>query len=93
VSENYYEQEIKYQEQIEILKNSESLKESILIEDRGEHLILKITDSSIVKDMNGIIHFYRASDAGEDFTLEFNPGSDGIQEISSEKTDMLLQIY
>ena len=83
VSENYYEQEIKYQDQIDILTNSVSLDKNVSVESEGSDVILRISNAGYVKDMKGYIYFYRSSDAGRDFKIDFRPDADGVQKISS----------
>ncbi|MBK8552055.1 MAG: FixH family protein [Ignavibacteria bacterium] len=87
VSENYYEQEIKYQDQIDILKDSFFLDEKISITTDIDFIILKIPDMKDLQNLKGEIHFYRTSDAKKDFKINFNPDSEGIQKVSAAELD------
>jgi hypothetical protein len=84
VSENYYEQEIKYQDQIDVLKRSAELDKSISLSFTGNAVILK-TDYS--KKLEGEIHFYRTSNAARDFVIPFNADSPGEQNIPASNLE------
>ncbi|HMS65719.1 MAG TPA: FixH family protein [Ignavibacteria bacterium] len=83
VSENYYEQEIRYQSQIDILKASAELNKKINIVQEGEFIILTIFDTSKQEKYEGEIRFYRSSDAGKDFKIPFSADINGIQKIEA----------
>lgn len=89
VSENYYEQEIKYQDQIDLLNKSSHLNESILFTQEGNDIILDVSGLTGSDDnkYEGGIFFYRGSDAKKDFDIKFNPDINGIQKIPAEKLD------
>lgn len=84
VSENYYEQEIKYQDQIDVLKRSSELDKSISLSFSGNAVILK-TDYS--KKLEGEIHFYRTSNAAKDFVIPFNADGPGEQNIPASNLE------
>jgi hypothetical protein len=69
VTPNYYEKEIKYQEEISKINNTNNLKDSVKI-DIGESLMLvrfpAVSEKSIIK---GEIIFYRPSDSKKDFKV------------------------
>jgi hypothetical protein len=83
VSENYYEQEIKYQDQIDKLESSVELDRRITIDQTGEFIILKISEFSPENKYSGDVNFYRSSDAKKDFKIPFSPDNNGIQKIES----------
>ena len=74
VSENYYEQEIKYQEKID--QRSQAIADEIRPQFSidGKQLLLSIPleNDSIEKKISGQINFFRPSDASKDFTIDFN---------------------
>jgi len=82
VTTNYYEKELKYQEQIDKINNTNSLKESIKIEYNGN--VILITYPAVQKDISGEISFYKPSDAKSDFKVKVEPGSDLKQMIGKE---------
>lgn len=81
VSDNYYEQEIKYQDQIDILENSRQLDENINVSLNDNVVRLMITDKEMFKNVKGEIYFYRTSNAKKDFKVEFDPDDSGMQNI------------
>lgn len=82
VTSNYYEKELKYQEQIDKINNTNSLKEKIMIEYNGS--VILITYPSVQKSITGEISFYKPSDAKSDFRIKVEPGSDMKQIIQKE---------
>lgn len=83
VSDNYYEQEIKYQDQIDILNNSKLIDENINLYLKDNEILLMLTDKEMFRDIKGEIYFYRTSNAKKDFKVEFSPDDSGIQTISA----------
>lgn len=87
VADNYYEQELKYQNQIDILKNSEKLGQSIQI-DKGENeIIIRSSEPLETAKLNGEISFYRTSNAAKDFKVKLELDPDGTQKIYSRNLD------
>lgn len=84
VSENYYEQEIKYQDRINAMKNSFSLADEIVMNVNNENAILINSGNNLPNGIKGEIHFYRTSNARRDFTIDFKPGENGIQTVPSD---------
>ncbi|MCH7409219.1 FixH family protein [Belliella sp. DSM 111904] len=73
VTQQYYEEEIKYQEQIDKISNAKSLEYKVLdYNAKLKALSLNVPESAI-----GTIHFFRPSDARLDSKLNF-------QEIKTE---------
>ncbi|HEX2787623.1 MAG TPA: FixH family protein [Ignavibacteria bacterium] len=72
VTDNYYEKELKYQEQIDKKKRTQSLKESIMITKINSDLHISFPSDAIPK--SGEVTFYRPSDDSEDkiFLLKEN---------------------
>ena len=56
VTTNYYEKELKYQDQIDKINNTNSLKENIKIEYNGN--VILITYPAVQKDISGEISLY-----------------------------------
>lgn len=82
VSDNYYELEIKYQEQINAMKNSVSLADEIDVTLNNQNLILIKTGNNSLKEMKGEIYFYRTSNAKRDFKIDYKPDENGVQSVS-----------
>ena len=83
VSNNYYEKELKYQEQINKINNTKTLKQGIKIESNGSAVIITYPGES--NKVTGEISFYKPSDAKNDFKMNIESGSDLKQVISTEK--------
>lgn len=80
VSENYYEQEIKYQDQIDILKNSKELEKNINLTNVNNFVIV---NSINTESLQGELYFYRTSNAAKDFKVDFKPDNSGVQSIQT----------
>jgi len=68
VTENYYQDELKFQKHLEKRTNVYSLEESLeLIVDRtNKRAVLVFPKSQFSQEMSGTIHFFRPSDASMD---------------------------
>lgn len=83
VSENYYEKSLKYDEQINKINNTNSLKDGIKIEYNGNQIIINYPADK--NNITGEISFYKPSDAKDDFKANVEQGSDMRQVINTEK--------
>lgn len=83
VSEKYYEKEIKYQQQIDMEKNSASLPEKLVI--RNEKDLLSVDYPSFNGIRSGTITFFRPDDSREDFTIAVKDASVRSQSIDTKK--------
>ncbi|WP_113925205.1 FixH family protein [Cognataquiflexum aquatile] len=68
VTQNYYEEEIKYQDQIEKMINANSLDYKVLIYDNQ----LKKVDLRLPVGSKGTMHLFRPSDARLDQKIDFD---------------------
>lgn len=84
VTDDYYEKEIKYEEQIEKLRNTEALSEKPLIIISGNNIEITFPSDFNPFDIAGDIHLYRPSDNRDDKKIQINPGSNLKQIISGE---------
>jgi hypothetical protein len=72
VSDDYYAQEMKFQDKIDAINNEKSLVGSIHHSINGNEITL-IADSSLLSnDFEGTIHFFRPSDSSKDIQLKMN---------------------
>lgn len=83
VSKDYYENELKYQEQINKINNTNSLKESLKLEYNGRSIIIKYPANR--SKISGEISFYKPSDAKNDFKANVVPDSDMKQVFDTGK--------
>jgi nitrogen fixation protein FixH len=81
VAPNYYEKEIKYQQQIDKLQNAEDLEKKISINVNNNILEVIFPFENQVSDINGTIEFFRPSDQNMDYTLPILTDSFGKQNI------------
>lgn len=81
VTPNYYEKEIKYQEQINKINNTNSLETKLAIEATVGAVVLSYPFTKSI--ITGEIAFYRPSDAKSDFKTAIEPGIDAKQVIST----------
>lgn len=85
VTDNYYEKELKYQEQIDKIKKTKELKEKTeiqLIEKTVKIKFPALPDKNSPKDF---ILFYRPSDPSKDVKIQVSADSLGFQFIPVEK--------
>lgn len=85
VTDNYYEKELKYQEQIDKSKRTKELKEKTDIQLLGKTIKIKfpsLPNKNIQKDF---ILFYRPSDPSKDIKIQVSADSLGFQLIPVEK--------
>jgi hypothetical protein len=68
VTQNYYEEEIKYQDQIDKMINANQLDHEVLVYDNQ----LKIVDLHLPIGSKGTIHLFRPSDARLDQKIAFD---------------------
>lgn len=85
VANNYYENELKYQDQIDMMKNTASLKEKVTVSQAGNSLAIRFPGSIDFSNVMGIVKFYHPSDAVNDFSLPLKLDSDGLMAINWEK--------
>ena len=86
VTENYYEEELKYQQQIERMKLAESLSKPInwIYDKSNKFLTIKFPDELDPIKIQGTILFFRPSDAKKDKLVALNVNSDNMQKISTQ---------
>jgi len=79
VTPNYYEKELKYQEEIEAQQKTLDLTEKINVEYQSEVLIIQLPKKFAVKELDGNILLYRPSDSSKDVKITLQPDSTGTQ--------------
>lgn len=87
VNDNYYEQGIKYQDQIDAKKNSAEFSNKIKTDIKDSELQIEYSGDLGKDNLSGEIKFYRSSDAKKDFKLNMNAGENGIQKIPLMNVD------
>lgn len=84
VSKDYYPKEVEYQKQIDKLKNTKKLRESILISQKDGKLQFQFPED-MHSDVSGEIVFYRPADYEFDLKYTIQLDSNGFQEIESDE--------
>jgi hypothetical protein len=79
VTKDYYDNELKYQEQINKVDRTALLDESIIINQSIKELNIKFPIT--YREVYGEIVFYRPSDERRDFSLSINADSTGSQSV------------
>ena len=85
VANNYYDKELKYQERIDLMKNSSSLKGRISISQNSKSVDIQFPDSLDYNIIMGNIKFYRPSDSDKDFSLPIKLDEKGVMSVISDK--------
>ena len=81
VREDYYEEEIRYQEQIDRLNRTWLVREQVRVayDAAGQTIDILLPSSHAEENATGRIHFYRPSDASLDHEVALRLGADGRQ--------------
>ena len=87
VTDDYYQQEIKYQDQIDKIQRTNSLPEKPAINFDGSKINLSFPESLLNKNVTGKIHFYRPSNPALDFNIPMLLNNDGLQIITTNKME------
>ncbi len=85
VTENYYEKELKYQDQIDRISRTNALKDTLKIENTGKELIIKFPNVPDKAKGNDFIHIYRPSDQSLDVKIPVITDSSNSQIVSTER--------
>jgi nitrogen fixation protein FixH len=81
VADDYYDQEIKYQQQIDRMERTNKLDEKNIIVFNGTTVNVSIPKSLLNKNLTGEIYFYRPSDEKSDIKIQLLTDSLGLQVI------------
>ncbi len=81
VADDYYDQEIKYQQQIDRIKRTKKLDTKNIITFNGTTVNVTIPKSLLKSNLTGEIYFYRPSDENIDIKIPLHTDSLGVQVI------------
>jgi hypothetical protein len=87
VTDNYYDKELKFQQQIDKVNNTNNLKEKIELKYDGKRVIVKFPESYIPGKPSGELLFYRPSDNKKDFKIPLSIDSAGVQVVPFSSLD------
>ena len=79
VSENYYEQELKFQDRIDSAARAQKSGASVQLDAAAGKLLMAVPASQLTQKFSGAIEFYRPSSPELDRNVQFTPGADGTQ--------------
>jgi hypothetical protein len=85
VTDNYYEKELKYQDQIDKVTRTRALKEKIDINNTGKELIIKFPNQPDKNQNKDFISLYRPSDNTKDVKIPVLTDTSGTQVVSVER--------
>jgi hypothetical protein len=83
VADNYYEKEIKYQGEMDMIRNARNLREPLNVEYRPAEQSVVLTYPEDQKEaIKGKVYFFRPSDSRDDQEFIIRPDAAGVQVIS-----------
>ncbi len=87
VEEDYYAQEIKFQDKIEMQKNTQKLKEQPILQYADNAFLIKLPSEFKRGDIKGDLHFYRPSDSKLDkvYPLALTAANSQVFDVSTLK--------
>jgi len=85
VRDDYYEAEVKHDEQTETINRTNNLTNPLKISVDASSVIIKFPDDAKNTKISGEIMFYRPSDRNLDFTLKIDPDTSNQQIVKTEK--------
>lgn len=91
VSDDYYQKELQFQNQIDRSQESQTLLEQPQVKMRNGNVEIMFPTSLSKKTITGKIDFYRPSDSSKDLSYAIKTDTSGLQLIADEK--MLRGIY
>ncbi len=69
VSEEYYKDEVNFQQELDALTNAKKLNELVVLKNTGQGILITFPSDLSTKNIEGTIDFQRASDIKLDFNL------------------------
>lgn len=87
VRSDYYEKEIRHQNQIDRMNHTTALRGevSIAYDDATQQIVLRLPAAHVAQQPTGQVHFYRPSDARLDFEVPLGLDVNGTQKIDAAK--------
>ena len=85
VQEDYYEQDLKYQQQIERIERTNALEKSVIISLENDTLLIDFPEIFNFRDISGKIHLFRPSDPELDRFIPLELNESGAQKIDTDE--------
>jgi hypothetical protein len=83
VTADYYEQEVRYQEQIDRAQQTRTVKVRVDYRADQGRIVLRLPPEHAARQPAGSIHLYRPSAAGLDRRMALGVGADGAQSVDT----------
>jgi len=87
VAPNYYDKEIKYQEEIDKIINTNILKEQVKFQIFESKIVISFPSNSPQSEIRGEINFYRPSDSRKDFKVKLETDTEFKQALDINGID------
>ena len=81
VSENYYEQELNFQNRLEAAARAEKTGASVLLDAAAGKVFIRLPVAQLAQNISGTVELYRPSAPGLDRTIILSPQADGTQSL------------
>ncbi|GAB4136187.1 MAG: hypothetical protein Fur0041_10630 [Bacteroidia bacterium] len=85
VADDYYQQELNYQQQINKMEQAGSLGAKPSVKPDMKGMIIELPEELRGADLSGSVYCYRPSDSEKDVTVSLQPDSSGVQLIPADK--------
>ncbi|NUM81480.1 FixH family protein [bacterium] len=85
VAPNYYENEIRYQQHIDMVKRTKALPEPIRWELKNKSVLLQFPESMKNQSIGGTVTFYRPSNSNGDYVVPIKVDAAAAQSIPIER--------
>jgi nitrogen fixation protein FixH len=85
VVDNYYEEDLKYQDHIDAVKNAQALAQDLIIRETPAAKSVLFEFPNGFQTLGGNILFYRADDKSKDFEMEIVTDAQGKLEVPSSQ--------
>jgi nitrogen fixation protein FixH len=82
VNDNYYEQELKFQGQIESVERTKKTGATIVFDAAASSVVITLPVAQLTQIFSGTIELYRPSEAKQDREFLLEPKSDGTQKLN-----------
>lgn len=91
VEDNYYEQEMKFNKQLEASRNAARLSSPISVRNEENFIAINVPKECVSPETSGKIWIYRPSSVKNDLHIEFSPDSNG--DIFLDKDKLITGVY
>ena len=83
VAKDYYEQELSYQDKINVINRTKTLSEPVTWQVKPDSLVMQFPKQFTGRQIQGSIYFFRPSDASMDITVPLAADTSNIRSIAT----------